>query len=452
MTQPRKVKRADIASRRISSKTYIKKPTVSAAKSSVSKPSVAKPTRRNPQILLYIGGGLLVMVMILMLLMLIPGKESADTAPHSNPISDLAQQAETAPAPDPLVELYPDTEADIVVAGDIMCLAGQLSAAQVSGGWDFTYAFARIAPVLQGADFAIGNLEVPLAGKEHGVTAYNQPGNPILNAPMEFIDAVQEAGFDMVVTANNHAFDKGDFGREKTIAELDARGIYHSGTYVSEYMQQNTPIVEINHISTAFLSYAQFVNTGTEAYKSSGQLYKMNLLDPVQIKADIASARDRGAELVILYVHWGAENTNTPNAYQLETAQQLADAGADIIIGSHSHTIQPAEYLTTADGRKVLVIYSMGNLVSSMPRDINQDTLLLNLHIARTDGVVSLTDASYMCITGGSNDGKSFAALPSRLTIERGHQTGRMRASIERINAILGNTLREEACFPYAQY
>ena len=114
--------------------------------------------------------------------------------------------------------LLPDAEANLVLTGDIMCLAGQLSAAKVNGGWDFDYAFSGISPILQGADFAIGNLEVPLAGADRGVTAYHQEGDPILNAPDEFADAVAAAGFDMVVTANNHAFDMGDTGRERTLS------------------------------------------------------------------------------------------------------------------------------------------------------------------------------------------------------------------------------------------
>lgn len=348
--------------------------------------------------------------------------------------------------------LLPDAKANLVLTGDIMCLAGQLSAAKVNGGWDFDYAFSGISPILQGADFAIGNLEVPLAGADRGVTAYHQEGDPILNAPDEFADAVAAAGFDMVVTANNHAFDMGDTGRERTLQQLDLRGIYHSGTYTSSYMQCNTPIIEINGISVAILSYTQFVNTGTDAYKKSGQLYKMNLLDLAQIQQDIADAKERHAEFVLLYVHWGSENTNTPNAYQLETAQQLADLGADAIIGSHAHAIQPAEYLTAADGRKVFCIYSMGNFISSMPREINQDALFLNLLLVRAKGKVSLEQVSYMCVTGGTREGKQFAALPSRLTLQANHQVSKMQASIQRINAILASVITEETCFSYADY
>ncbi len=345
----------------------------------------------------------------------------------------------------------PNTEANLVFSGDIMCLAGQLSTAKTNDGWDFSYAFSGITPVLQGADFAIGNLEVPLAGAEKGVTAYHQEGNPILNAPDEFINAIAEAGFDMLVTANNHSFDMGDEGYLRTISQLDRRGLYHSGTYASEYARQNTPIIEVNGISIAILSYTQFVNTGTETYKKSDALYKLNLIDLEQIKKDIAAVKARCADFIILYVHWGTENTNTPNSYQKETAKILAELGADAIIGSHSHTVQPAEYLSTSDGRRVFVIYSMGNLISSMPRDINQDTLLLNLHLSKTNDSTSLKNVSYMCITGGSLEGKQFAALPSRLTLQEGKQISRMKASIDRINAILGN-LTEETCFSYANY
>jgi len=352
------------------------------------------------------------------------------------------------------VVALPASGANIVVTGDIMCLASQLSAAKVSGGWDFHYVFSMIQPILQNADFAIGNLETPVAGAEKGVTAYNQAGNPILNAPEEFVDAVADAGFDMVVTANNHSFDKGAYGLKNTLRLLNEKGIYHAGTYTSYYMQDNTPIVRINDISVAVLSYTQFVNTGTEAYKNSGESYSLNLIDVEAIHSDIEAVRARHADFVIVYVHWGTENTRTLTKYQQETAKAIAEAGADVIIGSHPHVVQAVQFLPVLDEsggeKQVLVAYSLGNLVSSMPREINKDSLILNLSIERAeDGSMCLKEASYLCTTTASLKGKGFAILPSRLCIEKKISASTMKASIARTIEAVGGEINETALFSF---
>lgn len=341
------------------------------------------------------------------------------------------------------------SEANVVVAGDLLCLAGQLSAAKNGSSWNFDYVFKNISPIIKSADFSIANLETSVGGKEMGVTKYNQEGNPIINAPVEFLDSVKKAGFQYLVTANNHSFDLKDEGREKTIKILDRYGFYHGGTYLSEYYRDNISIVRVNGISIAILPYTQMVNTGTEAYKKTGKMYKLNLIDFDLIEKDIKEARRRNADIVLLYVHWGKENVQTANAYQKETARKLAELGADVIIGSHSHTVQPAEFIDTPDGRKVFVIYSMGNFISSMARDINQDALLLNLHMTKKDGKSYIDKITYMCITNGMEGGKLYAALPSRIMIEKGRQVSKMNGSINRTLAVINGVIDEVDCFDY---
>ena len=341
------------------------------------------------------------------------------------------------------------SEANVVVAGDLLCLAGQLSAAKSGSSWNFDYVFKNISPIVRSADFSIANLETSVGGKEMGVTKYNQEGNPIINAPVEFLDAIKKCGFQYLVTANNHSFDLKDEGREKTIKILDRYGFYHGGTYLSEYYRDNISIVRVNGISIAILPYTQMVNTGTEAYKKTGKMYKLNLIDFDLIEKDIKEARRRNADIVLLYVHWGTENVQTANAYQKETAKKLAELGADIIIGSHSHTVQPAAYIDTSDGRKVFVIYSMGNFISSMARDVNQDALLLNLHMMKNSSGSSIDRITYMCITNGTQDGKLYAALPSRIMIEKGRQVSKMKGSIERTVTVINGVIEEVDCFDY---
>ena len=183
-------------------------------------------------------------------------------------------------------------------------------------------------------------------------------------------------------------------------------------------------------------------------------MFKLNLIDDydslTKIRHDIETAKARNADYIIVYTHWGVENVNTSNDYQRTTARAIADLGADLIIGSHSHTVQPDEYIETSDGRKVFVIYSMGNLISSMPRDINHDTLMIDLHLTKSGGTV-LEELSYMCLTAGNRQEKQFAVLPSRLASSHNVQKNSMEASIKRTTAILDD-IQEVDCFSYVDY
>lgn len=353
----------------------------------------------------------------------------------------------------------PQTSANILFAGDILCLAGQLSEAKSGSGWNFGYVFSEIASILKAADFTVGNLEAPIAGAENGVTQYNQVDeqgnkiNPVLNAPVEFIDAVSEAGFDMLVTANNHSFDKGDEGVYRTIKEVNSRGIYTSGTYTSPYMHDNTPIVRINDIAVAILAYTKPLNANAGPYRASSDQSKLNLLDITRVGQDITNVKMRGAEYVIAFVHWGNENTHEVSDYQKQTAQELADAGVDMIIGSHPHVVQPVKFIkTTANGseKEVMVVYSLGNFVSSMPREINNDSFLLNVELERNaDGLVSLKEATYLCTTTTTVSGKRFGILPSRQALSAGQNLVTVKASIDRTVNILGDVIKEVDAFTY---
>ena len=351
------------------------------------------------------------------------------------------------------------TSANILFAGDILCLAGQLSEAKAGSGWNFSYVFSQIAPILKSADFTVGNLETPISGAENGVSQYNQVDengnkiNPVLNAPVEFMDAVADAGFDMLVTANNHSFDKGDEGLYRTIKEVNSRGIYTSGTYTSPYMHDNTPIVRINGIAVAILAYTKPLNANAGAYRASADQSKLNLLDITRVKQDIANVKMRNAEYVIAFVHWGNENTHEVSDYQKQTAQELADAGVDMIIGSHPHVVQPVKFIqTTASGteKEVLVAYSLGNFVSSMPREINNDSFLLNVELERgADGVVALKEATYLCTTTTTVNGKRFGILPSRQALSQNLNPVTAKASIDRTVNIIGDVIKEVSAFSY---
>ncbi len=303
------------------------------------------------------------------------------------------------------------TSADITIVGDIMCLAGQLSAARVLGGWDFNPAFSQVSKIFYASDYTIGNLETVIAGEEMGVTARNQIGMPVINAPYQFADALALAGIDCLATANNHSMDLGVLGIEKTLRALDERGILHTGTALCP--NPAPCIADVNGIKLGFLSYTQFINKSAPSIPSDKPYLVNKKPSDEKLSADIAKLRGAGAEFIIVFMHWGRENEATLTDYQKSAALAIVNAGADAIIGSHPHILQKAQWLSRADGRKVPVLYSMGNFISSMSGPGNRDGIILNLRITKNIvGRVSLARASYIATTMGTLGDKSWCVLP----------------------------------------
>jgi len=342
--------------------------------------------------------------------------------------------------------------ANVIVTGDVMCLAGQLSAAKTSKGWNFKPVFSLVKPIFDKADYVVGNLETVVAGAKAGVTQFNQKGNPKINAPVEFADALKYAGFDFMVTANNHSMDKGESGLKATLKTLDKRGIKHAGTYASKNQRNKTPIVTVKGIKIAVLGYTQFINSGTPSIPKAKRGYLVNRMDLNTIKKDIAAVKKRGAEFVIVYAHWGNENTTRLTSFQKSAAKSIAKAGADAVIGSHPHVVQKMEYVKVGK-KKVLVAYSLGNLVSSMARNTNKDSLLLNLQIKRDKkGKVTLNKATYLCTTTANNGSKRWCILPSRLCMQQSKFSklkSTLSASAKRTKKVAGSKVSEVTRFPY---
>ncbi|MBQ9942687.1 MAG: CapA family protein [Christensenellaceae bacterium] len=345
----------------------------------------------------------------------------------------------------------------IIAVGDVMCLAGQLSAARVSGGYNFRPVFSQVKPIFDEADLVIGNLETVVHHAPY--TAANQGGNPKLIAPEAFIDAAKFAGFDFFATANNHSMDRGVEGLLSTIEVLDRKGIPHAGTYASAEERANTPILSVDGTKIAILSYTQLINGGTPRITEDYLVnYNRFIADTIEedkrtVEADIAAVKERGAELVLVYIHWGTENTTVLTSRQTETAQFLADAGADVILGSHPHVLQGSEYLTSADGRQVFVSYSLGNFVSSMPRATNLDNMLLHITVSRdAQGKAYVKAIDYMSTQTGNVSGNRWSVIPCELGQQNdafSSQHRSMARSAERTKETVGTAIEPKARFAF---
>lgn len=284
--------------------------------------------------------------------------------------------------------IFGNDQAEIVFAGDAMQHQAQLSAARTNlGDYDYSGCFDEIAPLIQSADYAVVNLETPIGST-------NFTGYPCFNAPASFAKALRDAGFNLMLTANNHTLDRRDHGLHQTIDSLDAAGIEHIGTYHSSAARDTIlPFVKnIAGIKIGFLNYTY----GTNGISLTGDAV-VDYIDRRRIADDISSVRDAGAEILTVMVHWGEEYKLLESSSQRALSDFLVEQGVDLIIGGHPHVIQPMEIRHNDDiGKNVLVVYSLGNFISNMKTRDTRGGAIVRVSIVRgRDGIARLQSAAY---------------------------------------------------------
>ena len=247
--------------------------------------------------------------------------------------------------------------------------------------YDFLPMYENITEAVQSVDYAFINQETVMAGE-----GYANSGYPCFNSPQELGRDLVTVGFDIVGMANNHMLDKGAAGLSSTMDFWDSQPVLTLGSYRDEEDAKEIRMIEEDGVKIAFLSYTYGTNG---IVKSASSPIVIPYIDDALIVSDLAAAEEE-ADFTIVSIHWGDENTQKVNAEQKRLAQLIADNGADLILGHHSHTIQPIEYVTAADGRSVLCTYSLGNLLSGMARPVNQVGGLFTFTI-ETDGMGNLT-------------------------------------------------------------
>jgi poly-gamma-glutamate synthesis protein (capsule biosynthesis protein) len=248
---------------------------------------------------------------------------------------------------------------DMLMVGDVLVHGNVYNDAKVGDGYDFSPMFDDVRDMVKTYDLAFYNQETPFAGKELGYSGY-----PLFNTPSEVGDAMLDMGFNLVSLATNHTLDKGSTGAINNINYWSGKqNVLSAGSYLSEEARNKDIIKEKNGIKYTMFAYTTFSNLTIP----SGKSYLLNVYDKEKVKEDIERVRDK-VDLLIVSMHWGTENSNTPNAQQKEIASYLASLGVDIIIGTHTHTVQPIEYINGT-----LVFYSLGNFISSQ---LEEDLLI----------------------------------------------------------------------------
>ncbi|MCL2559570.1 MAG: CapA family protein [Turicibacter sp.] len=263
------------------------------------------------------------------------------------------------------------TTISIQFAGDVFLHEQPIAVARTGNNtYDFRLFVTHIAPFIDG-DLAIANMETPVDawGGNQGVLGF-----PLFNAPFEILEALQYAGFNHLISANNHAFDMGFEGLINTVNNFERAGISHTGMNRS-WDDYNTPtIIDVNGIQVGILAYSEHFNGEEWRIPEASRAYAVrqfnsaNLNDIPRITGDMDTLRAAGAEVVIVALHWGYEYGDHPLPSQEAFAHALTAAGADVIMGKHSHTVHPIEWHEREDGSRALVMYSLGNFVADQTR------------------------------------------------------------------------------------
>jgi len=281
-----------------------------------------------------------------------------------------------------------DSVLTLLFAGDIMGHDGQIASAldDSTGIYSYDSVFKYISPFVSGADIAIGNLEVTLGGPPY-------KGYPAFSSPDALAAACRNAGFDILVTANNHSADRGTKGIARTIRMLDSLEIRHTGTWISGEARDSLLPLMICHDSMkiALLSYT---------YGTNGIVVPppaiVSYIDTVRAAAEISSSLDAGADRTIIFIHWGTEYDTLPDLQQKKTASALLRSGADIIIGSHPHVLQPMIAESDSCGFRNPVVWSMGNFVSNQRTRRRDGGAMIRVDLQVKGDTTVISDAGYV--------------------------------------------------------
>lgn len=302
------------------------------------------------------------------------------------------------------------TTATVINTGDIMVHSTQLNGAKTDTGYDFSEYFKYISPLVSSADLAVANLEVTFGSTESG----KYSGYPAFNTPDELAASIKNAGFDLMLTANNHIYDTGLFGFKRTLDVLKSNGLEYTGTR-KDTSEPYYVIKNVNGIKIGMICYT-YETDGDSADKKylNGRLiaaeanplvnsFSYKRIDSFYTAAQsaVTAMKNDGADFVVFYMHWGEEYQLKQNTWQSTIAQRLCNMGVNMIIGGHPHVIQPVSLLHSEDSQNTTVcLYSLGNAVSNQRQEVmdscpsghTEDGMLFSYTLEKSaDGTVELS-------------------------------------------------------------
>ncbi len=275
----------------------------------------------------------------------------------------------------------------LIFAGDIMSQLLQIESAEIAPDrYDFESCFQYMRPVLERADVALGNLEFTMPGHPP------YTGYPNFRSPDTFAAALAHAGFDILVTANNHSNDGGLEGITHTLETLDKNHLLHTGTFADSFSKRiYYPFIFYKKgIKFALVNYTLHTN-GIK----TPQPALVNRLEIADFQRDITLAKKMNPDFIIAFVHWGVEYQLHENEEQEVLSKLLHRAGADMVVGSHPHVVQPIKMIYEKS-KPQLTAYSLGNFISAQPYENTEGGILFEVDVKKARGKTNIIDYRYL--------------------------------------------------------
>ena len=315
-----------------------------------------------------------------------PGQAPVSAEPEAPPpVSSLPAEPEPEPEPQPVVETVRfSATGDNLIHSKIY----QQAAARAVGdaAYSFDYCYANLVPFYSDFDVNWINQET-LCTDELAPSTY-----PCFSTPGDCARALYRAGFRVFSLSNNHTYDKGASGIAATLrfwASMPA-DVVTTGLWRGEADYGTIPLHTVNGVTIAYLSYTEHTNGIPCSSAMEANVLYTSQTDVIEQQVRQAAQL---ADFVVVGVHWGVEDSHTITGAQRALAQQLADWGADVIVGTHPHVLQNAGWLTAEDGRRVFAAYSLGNFLSTQSKKDQLIGAVLTLRLQKTtspDGAVQL--------------------------------------------------------------
>lgn len=266
--------------------------------------------------------------------------------------------------------------------GDMIAHDTITAGARTADGYDYTKYFQKIRPLYASSDVVFCNQESLSAGEEFGLSGY-----PAFNAPTSYAADLQKVGCNVINLANNHMGDKGASATDATVSTWQRlKPLAYAGANRTAEEQRQVRYFEKNGITFAFLAFMDFNNnTATPGYSVN------SYHDDALLQQLVTEARAH-ADVVMVSMHWGVEDSHDVSPDQRAAVAKLASYGADVVIGTGPHVLQTVEYATRPDGKRMLVWYSIGNMLTSQ---LKLDELLggvASWSVSKTDKGVTIQD------------------------------------------------------------
>ncbi len=341
-----------------------------------------------------------ILLAILLIIVLAISCKQKQTSENTPQVIEVDTIAEEVPTKDTTYRI------SLLFAGDLMQHEDQFKFALMDDGtYDYSECFQYVKHEIESADIAVANFETTLAGPPYH-------GYPNFCSPDKYLVDCMAAGFDIMLTANNHICDRRQAGLERTIRMMDSVGIQHLGTYLdtASFEQSYPLLVEKNGFRIAMLNYTYAINGATVHAPNI-----VNRIDTAKISIDIEKAKRMEPDVIIAFMHWGTEYMLEPDNSQKKLADWLFSKGVTHIIGGHPHIVEPIEIRTDSiTGEKHLLAYSLGNFISNSTRPNTYCGMTIRLDLEKDSTVrVSNCDYSLYFVTQPPINGhKQFRIYP----------------------------------------